>query len=266
MCLQPVACSIPLSSQLKTHDSGYDCIALEPNVKSVVIIPTYNEKDNILPLTKEILCQVQDMEILFVDDASADGSGEVIEQLVCQGWPVTCLHRQGKLGLGSAYREAFKKVLAKKYDYIFTMDADFSHHPKYLPVFWEKLQEFDVVVGSRYVPGGGVTGWPLGRRLLSRWANRYANKVTAIGISDLTSGFMGFRRRVIETLPLAQFNSDDYAFLIELKYFCRKNRWQTGEVPIIFTDRKAGRSKLSSLIALESALLVWKLRWRIKGR
>lgn len=233
---------------------------------SIVVIPTYNEKENIQSLIEQIMGLEMQIKVLVVDDASPDGTGEAIEQLRNK-YPeqIFCLHRLGKCGFASAYIDGFKKALAMPdIEYIFSMDADFSHNPSSLPRILEALNQADIVVGSRYMNGTvSVVNWPIKRLILSRAANLYAQWVTSLMVSDCTSGFIGYRRRVLEKINLDKIVSDGYSFLIELKYRAQKAGFRLSEIPIIFEERRLGQSKMSKKIILEALFVVWKIRFGI---
>src|SRR5712691_7416553 len=230
--------------------------------ENLVILPTYNEAINLQLLVPSIL-RWGPFDVLIVDDNSLDGTGEVAEELA-RRFPgrVTVLHRPGKLGLGTAYLAGFDYVLAMGYQQVFTMDADFSHDPSRLPTLREALAEADVVLGSRYVPGGGTMRWPLWRRLLSRGGSAYARLMLGLPIRDLTGGFKGFRRQVLEALlpELETIRSHGYAFQIEMTYRCARLGFRIVEVPILFEDRLVGKSKMSRRIIAEALRVVWSLR------
>jgi len=231
-------------------------------MRGLVILPTYNEADTISQLTSRILEVDDRLEVLIVDDNSPDGTGRIGDRLAEQEHRIHILHRGQKLGLGTAYLAGFRYAMDQGYDLIFEMDADFSHDPAYLTGFLEKIKACDVVIGSRYLSGVNVVNWPLHRLLLSFFANKYAKLVTGVPLQDLTSGFKCFRREVLESLDLADISSEGYAFQIELNYICWKKGFQLCEIPIIFSDRTAGKSKLGSRIILEAIWIVWKLRFR----
>jgi dolichol-phosphate mannosyltransferase len=230
------------------------------NLKAIVVIPTYNERDNIVRLSREILAQHPDLQILFVDDNSPDGTGKLADELAAENERIMVLHRAGKQGLGSAYRAGFKAALAGGADYLIEMDADFSHSPKVLPVFLEAIQHADLVIGSRYLNGVSVVNWPIRRLILSVFASVYTRFVTGLRIKDCTSGFKCFRRSVIEAFDLDSVKSDGYSFQIEMNYRCMEKGFRIVEVPIIFIDRHAGTSKMSGVIVREAVTMVWKLR------
>lgn len=229
-------------------------------MKAFVVIPTYNEKDNVRSLTSAVLAQHPDLHILFVDDNSPDGTGSIIDDLVAEHDRVHVLHRAGKLGLGSAYREGFKTALAMGADYLLEMDADFSHDPATLPLFLSAINESDLVIGSRYLNGVSVVNWPIRRLILSYFASVYTRWVTGLQLRDCTSGFKCFRRSAIEAIDLARVKSDGYSFQIEMNYRCMEKGFRITEIPIIFIDRHAGSSKMSGSIVREAVLMVWKLR------
>ena len=231
-------------------------------LKAFVIIPTYNEKDNVRSLTDAVLAQHPDLQILYVDDNSPDGTGIIIDNLVAESDRVHVLHRSGKLGLGSAYREGFKTALAMGADYLFEMDADFSHDPVALPLFLSAIRESDLVIGSRYLNGVSVVNWPIRRLILSYFASVYTRWVTGLQLRDCTSGFKCFRRSTIESIDLSRVTSDGYSFQIEMNYRCMEKGFRITEIPIIFIDRHAGSSKMSGSIVREAVIMVWKLRLR----
>lgn len=229
-------------------------------MKAFVVIPTYNEKDNVRALTSAVLAQHADLQILFVDDNSPDGTGTIIDELVAENPRVHVMHRTGKLGLGSAYREGFKAVLAMGADYLLEMDADFSHDPGILPLFLTAIKGSDLVIGSRYLNGVSVVNWPIRRLILSYFASVYTRWVTGLQVRDCTSGFKCFRRSTIEAIDLARVTSDGYSFQIEMNYRCMEKGFRISEIPIIFIDRHAGSSKMSGTIVREAVMMVWKLR------
>lgn len=235
---------------------------MEPKkIKAIVVIPTYNEKENIQKLVPEILKEGEEFEVLIVDDNSPDGTGEIADKLAEQ-YPdkVHVLHRPCKLGLGSAYREGFKFALAHGADYIFEMDADFSHDPKYLPEFLKMMNEYDLVIGSRYKNGISVVNWPLRRLILSLLATKYVRLITGLKLTDCTTGYKCFKRKVLETLDLDSILSNGYSFQIEVNYRVHKLGFKIGELPIVFIDRHSGSSKMSGSIIREALYIVWKLR------
>jgi dolichol-phosphate mannosyltransferase len=236
-----------------------------------VVVPTYNERDNIEKLVDQILAQHSDIHILIVDDNSPDGTGEIADRLAAANHRVQVLHRAGKQGLGSAYREGFAIALRNGAECIVEMDADFSHDPKVLPVFMDKMRDADVVIGSRYLHGVSVVNWPIRRLMLSYFASVYTRMVTGLKLRDCTSGFKCFKRSVLESINLGAVRSDGYSFQIEMNYRCMERGFVLVEVPIIFIDRHAGSSKMSKQIVREAVFMVWKLKlgsfWRrLSGR
>jgi len=225
-----------------------------------VVIPTYNERDNLRPLTERILSQHQSLRILIVDDNSPDGTGQLADQLARENSRIQVLHRSAKLGLGSAYREGFRRALDLGASYLIEMDADFSHDPAVLPLFLEKIAECDLVIGSRYINGISVVNWPLRRLMLSYGANVYTRLITGLTIMDCTSGFKCFRRSLLERIDLDRITSDGYSFQIEMHFRCAELGARICELPIIFIDRRVGQSKMSKRIVREAVLMVWKLK------
>lgn len=229
-------------------------------MKAVVVIPTYNERDNLERLSRQVLSQDDAIHLLVVDDNSPDGTGALADRLAAETSRVSVLHRAGKLGLGSAYREGFRLALDLGADFVVQMDADFSHDPSILPLFFEKMQDSDLVIGSRYLNGVSVVNWPLRRLMLSYFASVYTRVITGLTISDCTSGFKCFRRSALQAINLDRVRSDGYSFQIEMNYRCVELGFRVAEVPIIFIDRHAGSSKMSKRIVREAVLMVWKLK------
>jgi len=229
-------------------------------VKSLVVIPTYNEKDNIERLAKAIFDLGQAIDILIVDDNSPDGTGQIADRLAGEDSRIHTLHRPAKLGLGSAYIEGFRFALRQDYDLVFEMDADFSHDPSSLPAFLEQIRQYDVVLGSRYIQGVNVINWPMSRLLLSYFANVYTRVITGLPIRDATGGFKCFRRKVLESIDLGRVKSDGYSFQIEMTFQCWKKGFRICEIPIIFYERQRGHSKMSKKIVREAVVMVWRLR------
>ncbi len=227
----------------------------------MVVVPTYNEKENLEKLTQKILAQGDCLHVIIVDDNSPDGTGAIADRLASNNDRIHVLHRNEKLGLGSAYRDGFRYAIAKGADYIIEMDADFSHDPVNISSFLDKIKEFDLVIGSRYINGVSVVNWPIRRLILSYVANVYTRLVTGLRISDCTSGFKCFRRNVIESINLDTIKSDGYSFQIEMKYRCIEKGFTAVEIPIIFIDRHSGTSKMSKKIVREAITMVWKLRF-----
>ncbi len=230
-------------------------------MKALVVIPTYNERDNILRLMGRILNIGPGLEVLVVDDNSPDGTGELVKEYAEKNGRIHLLQRAKKSGIGPAYIAGFKWALARDYDCMIEMDADLSHRPRYIPKFLDKIKEYDVVAGSRWVEGGGIANWSLGRVVLSQLANVYSKWVLKVPINDLTGGFTCWRRQVLEGINLDEIHSDGYSFQIEMKYRAHKKHFRLVEVPIWFTDRKAGQSKISRKIVFEALFLVWVLKF-----
>jgi dolichol-phosphate mannosyltransferase len=207
---------------------------------------------------------VEDSELLFVDDNSPDGTGDLADELAAADPRVHVIHREGKLGLGTAYLDGFRWALDRYYDYIIEMDADFSHDPRYLPEMIRLAEEADMVVGSRYVDGGGTVNWGLARKLISRAGGLYARTVLGVGVNDLTSGFVCYRRQTLERIDLDAIDSNGYSFQIEMKYRVIKAGMSIVETPIVFEDRRVGQSKMSADIFVEAMWMVWKLRMGVK--
>lgn len=229
--------------------------------KSLVVIPTYNEKENILSIIPEVLAQNACFEVLVVDDGSPDGTGDLVEEFSKSEPRVHLMRRKGKLGLGSAYVAGFKWALERDYQYVFEMDADFSHSPKDLTRFLDKAAEADLVLGSRYMNRRiSVVNWDLRRLILSYGANLYSRIVTGLPVSDATGGFKCFRRSALEALDFSKMKSDGYCFQIETSFKVWKKKMRVAEIPIVFTDRTKGESKMSGGIISEAFFLVIKLR------
>ena len=213
-------------------------------MRAMVILPSYDEAENVLPLSADVLSRDPSIEVLVVDDNSPDGTGDLVENARGEEPRLHLLRRPGKLGLGSAYLAGFRFALDHGADLILTMDCDYSHHPRYLPAMLAAMQGADMVVGSRYVPGGGVTNWPLGRRLLSRFANTYTRLLLRVPVHDCTAGFRCYTREVIEEVEPFSIASSGYSFLEEM--VCRVHRagFRIAEIPIVFEDRTRGVSKI----------------------
>jgi len=229
--------------------------------RGLVIIPTYNERENLPRLLPLVLEQDPRLEVLVIDDASPDGTGKLADELAAGNGRVHVLHRSGKLGLGTAHLAGFRWGLERGYAWLFEMDADFSHDPGHLPQFLDALGEYDVVLGSRYLDRRvTVVNWPITRLLLSYFANVYARVVTGLPLFDATGGFKAFRREVLETIALDRVESEGYAFQIEMSMRAWKRGFRIGEIPIVFVDRATGESKMSKRIIREAVWRVWKLR------
>jgi dolichol-phosphate mannosyltransferase len=228
---------------------------------ALVIIPTYNERDNLESIARAVLSADQRVDVLVVDDNSPDGTGQLADELAKSEPRIQVLHRAKKEGLGRAYLHAFRWALDHGYQFVMEMDADFSHDPKYIPQFLDEAQAgADLVLGSRYVPGGGTVNWGPGRQLISKGGSLYARSILGVDIRDLTGGFKCFRRTVLESLSLDAVKSTGYAFQIELTYRALKAGFKVKEIPIVFEDRRVGQSKMSRKIFLEALTMVWKLR------
>lgn len=242
--------------------------ALSVHERGLVIVPTYNESENITRIVPKILAQDPRLEVLVVDDNSPDGTGALVDEMAAAEPRIHVLHRAGKEGLGRAYLAGFKWALAHKYDLVFEMDADFSHDPAHLPEFLAAIANADLVLGSRYRDGKvTVVNWPMTRLMLSYGANIYARAITGLRLWDGTGGFKCFRRQVLEAIPLDQVRSNGYAFQIEMSFRAWKRGFRIAEIPIVFHDRTEGESKMSKGIVREAVLMVWRLRWwGITGR
>ncbi len=236
-------------------------------LKGLVIIPTYNERENVREITGAVLDLGLDLHVLVVDDNSPDGTGDIADGMAREDSRVHVLHRPEKNGLGQAYIAGFQWGLERVYDVFFEMDADFSHRPEYLSDFMRAVEEADLVLGSRYLTGINVINWPLGRLLISYFANRYSQIVTGLPVRDATGGFKCFRRKVLEAIDLSKVKSTGYAFQIEMTMKAWSKGFRVKEIPIVFYDRTRGDSKMSLHIAREAAVMVWKLRFlKLFGR
>jgi dolichol-phosphate mannosyltransferase len=227
----------------------------------LVIVPTYNERDNLPEIVAAVHEHLPEADLLVVDDNSPDGTGALADELAARDGKVHVLHRAGKQGLGTAYVAGFKWALGRGYQFLFEMDCDFSHDPKYLPVMLDRARAgADLVLGSRYVAGGGTVNWGPMRKFISRGGSMYARTILGVGVRDLTGGFKCFRRSTLEALDLDSVSAQGYGFQIEMTYRAVKQGFRVEEVPIIFVDRRVGQSKMSKKIFLEALTLVWKLR------
>jgi len=228
--------------------------------KIIVIIPTYNELENLSRLLPEVFSKDENLEVLVVDDNSPDGTAALVEKEMKTNSKLHLIKRNSKLGLGTAYIAGFRFALENGYDVIFEMDADFSHDPKDIPRFLEEIKNYDLVLGSRYKNGVNVINWPMSRLLLSWFANFYTRIITGMPIRDATGGYKCFRRIVLESINLDKVNSNGYAFQIEMNFKAWKKGFKVKEIPIIFVDRTKGMSKMSKKIVREAIWMVWKLR------
>jgi dolichol-phosphate mannosyltransferase len=253
-------------------------------LRALICIPTYNEIDNVQPIVESALAhtaslgggtsstgeldvspagELDTVDVLVIDDNSPDGTGKKADELAQRHAPrVHVLHRPGKMGLGQAYVGGFRWGLERGYDALIEMDADFSHDPKYLPEMMRRLRTHDVVIGSRYVPGGGTVNWGIGRKVISRGGSLYSRLILGAGIRDFTGGFNGWRRGALEAVDIGSLRSDGYSFQIELKYRAHRKGFKITEFPIVFEDRKVGKSKMSKKIVFEALGRVWGFRFK----
>ena len=239
-------------------------------MKTLVIIPTYNEVENLRPLLEQVFAYAQEADVLIVDDHSPDGTGELADEIEQENARVHVLHRPGKLGLGTAYLAGFRYALQHGYEAAFEMDADFSHDPSYLPAFYQAIEEADVVIGSRYIAGGDTPNWSLLRRLISGGGNIFARFLLGMPVHDCTAGYRLYRRQVLEGIDLERVQSQGYAFQIEMAYRAVEQGFKIIETPIVFLDRRVGKSKMSRKIVLEGFAYVLKTRlskqaWKAGG-
>jgi dolichol-phosphate mannosyltransferase len=230
-------------------------------MKTLIIIPTYNERENLQPLLQEIFSFAPATDVLVVDDNSPDGTGQLVDEIASVNTQVKALHRAGKLGLGTAYIAGFKYAIEHGYDAAFEMDADFSHDPRYLPDFLKAIEHADLVIGSRYVPGGATPNWTLLRRIISGGGNIYTRLLLWMPVHDCTAGFRCYRREVLESIDLDSVKSQGYAFQIEMVYRVRLQGFKIVETPIVFLDRRVGKSKMSRKIFLEGFTYVLRARF-----
>ena len=256
---------VPTSGAVAVAEGGITSVATP--TRAVVIVPTYNERENIARLINAVLRQDPRIEVLVVDDGSPDGTGAIVDTLAARDRRVHILHRPRKMGLGTAYLAGVRWAVDEKFDYILEMDADFSHDPGHLPQFLRAIEKADVVLGSRYQNGRvTVVNWPISRLILSYSANIYARAVTGLPLFDSTGGFKCFRRTVLESISLDEVKSNGYAFQIEMSFRAWKKGFKIVEIPIVFTDRTEGQSKMSKRIVREAIWMVWRLRyWAIRG-
>lgn len=230
--------------------------------RALIIFPTYNERDNIEKIVHAVLPLDMRIHVLIVDDNSPDGTGEIADKLAQHEKNVHVLHRQAKEGLGKAYIAGFRWAIEHKFDFIFEMDADFSHGPEYIRDFLREIQHHDLVIGSRYISGVNVINWPIARLLLSYYANVYTRVITGLPLRDATGGYKCFRREVLEAIDLDDVRSSGYAFQIEMSMRAWKKGFRIKEIPIVFVDRVAGSSKMSKKIMREAIWMVWLLRFK----
>ena len=230
--------------------------------KILVIIPTYNELDNLQKLLPELKENYPELDVLVVDDNSPDGTANYVKTIQKDDSRIYLVERRGKMGLGTAYVEGFHFMLMNGYEYAFQMDADYSHDPKEIKSFLNAIQDYDLVIGSRYISGVNVVNWPMKRLLLSYYANKYTKLVTGMPLADSTGGYKCFRRKVLESIDLNRIKSNGYSFQIEMNYKVWKAGFKIKEIPIVFVDRIKGHSKMSKKIVREAVLMVWKLRLR----
>ncbi|MCK4632471.1 MAG: polyprenol monophosphomannose synthase [candidate division Zixibacteria bacterium] len=228
--------------------------------RALIIFPTYNERDNIEKIVHAVLPLDPRINVLIVDDNSPDGTGEIADKLAAEESKVNVLHRENKEGLGRAYIAGFKWAIEREFDFIFEMDADFSHGPQYIKDFLREITDHDLVIGSRYITGVNVINWPIGRLLLSYYANVYTRIVTGVPLRDATGGFKCFRREVLEKIDLDKVKASGYSFQIEMSMRAWKKGFRLKEIPIVFVDRVVGTSKMSKKIMREAIWMVWLLR------
>jgi dolichol-phosphate mannosyltransferase len=228
--------------------------------RTLIVMPTYNERENLPQIVPLVLSQDPGIHVLIVDDNSPDGTGELADAMAGENERVHVVHRPGKQGLGTAYIAGFKWALERDYEYVFEMDSDFSHNPDHIPQVLEAAEDYDLVLGSRYLKGVTVVNWPMSRLLLSYFANKYARVITGLPFTDTTGGFKCYRREVLEAIDLDRITSEGYSFQIETTFRAWRKRFKIGEIKIIFTDRSEGASKMSGKIIREAVWKVWWLR------
>lgn len=232
-------------------------------MKSLVIVPTYNESENIERLVREVLTNLPDTELLIIDDNSPDGTGGIVDSLASANHAIHVLHRPKKMGMGNAYNQGFRYAREHGYDVVFEMDADFSHKPSDLPRLLENLPGNGLVIGSRYVDGGGTVNWGLTRKLISKFGNLYARTILNMRVRDITAGFRCYSVEALAKVDLDQVKADGYGFQVEMAYRIKQAGYGIREVPILFEDRRAGQSKMSREIVLEAFLRVLMMRLRV---
>jgi dolichol-phosphate mannosyltransferase len=235
---------------------------MKPSDRTLIVVPTYNERDNVDGHAAALLGALPGVEVLFVDDNSPDGTGDALDQIAAREGRIHVLHRPGKLGLGTAYRDGFRWGIERGFDFLFEMDADGSHDPRHLPEMLALARDgADVVVGSRYVDGGGTVNWGIGRKIMSRGGSLYARTILGVDVRDVTAGFICWRRAALEAIDLSTIHSNGYSFQIEMKYRAIQRGLRLVETPIMFVDRRVGQSKMSRKIFAEALLVVWRLRF-----
>lgn len=230
--------------------------------KALVIIPTYNESQNAENIITEVLQQSEMVEVLIVDDNSPDGTADIVKRMMQTNPRIHIIQRERKMGLGTAYVAGFKYAIQHQFDFVFEMDADFSHNPKEIPVMLSKMDQCDVVIGSRYIKGVNVVNWPMKRLILSYSANIYTRIITGMPVYDATAGFKCYKRKVLETINIDGLRSNGYAFQIETNFMAWRKGFIIKEIPIVFVDRRVGVSKMNKKIVYEAAFMVWRLKAR----
>lgn len=228
--------------------------------RTLIVMPTYNERENLPQIVPEVLSKDPGIHVLIVDDNSPDGTGQVADELAAREERIHVMHRPGKLGLGTAYIAGFKWALERDYEFIFEMDSDFSHNPDHIPEFLAAAKDYDLVLGSRYLKGVTVVNWPMSRLLLSYFANKYSRIITGLPFTDTTGGFKCYRKKVLQTIELDRITSEGYSFQIETTFRAWRKGFKIGEIKIVFTDRAEGTSKMSGRIIREAVWKVWWLR------
>ncbi len=228
--------------------------------RTLIVMPTYNERENLPQIVPEVLSKDPGIHVLIVDDNSPDGTGQVADELAVREERIHVMHRPGKLGLGTAYIAGFKWALERDYEFIFEMDSDFSHNPDHIPEFLAAAKDYDLVLGSRYLKGVTVVNWPMSRLLLSYFANKYSRIITGLPFTDTTGGFKCYRKKVLQTIELDRITSEGYSFQIETTFRAWRKGFEIGEIKIVFTDRAEGTSKMSGRIIREAVWKVWWLR------
>ncbi len=230
--------------------------------RALVIIPTYNESQNAENIITEVLQQTDMVEVLIVDDNSPDGTADIVKRMMQTNPRIHIIQRERKMGLGTAYVAGFKYAIQHQFDFVFEMDADFSHNPKEIPVMLSKMDQCDVVIGSRYIKGVNVVNWPMKRLILSYSANIYTRIITGMPVYDATAGFKCYKRKVLETINIDGLRSNGYAFQIETNFMAWRKGFIIKEIPIVFVDRRVGVSKMNKKIVYEAAFMVWRLKAR----